>query len=104
VRDDALGLTAQAGDILADTRTGKNGRHALVGMLPQSVFLRVGGKAARLRGFAKPDGPLRDAMACNRAKPLRAGRLVRPVDRFGARSKAAARIVLDMDSTCCGLP
>jgi hypothetical protein len=29
-----------AGDILADARTGKNGRHALVGMLRQSVFVR----------------------------------------------------------------
>jgi hypothetical protein len=31
--DDALGFTTMAGDILADARTGKNGRHALVGML-----------------------------------------------------------------------
>ena len=30
--DDALGLSAMAGDLLADARTGKNGRHALVGM------------------------------------------------------------------------
>jgi hypothetical protein len=29
--DDALGLSAMAADILADARTGKNGRHALVG-------------------------------------------------------------------------
>ena len=36
--DDALGLSAMAGETLADTRTGKNGRHALVGMLRQSVF------------------------------------------------------------------
>jgi hypothetical protein len=28
--DDALGLTALAGEMLADARTGKNGRHALV--------------------------------------------------------------------------
>ena len=28
--DDALGLTALAGDILVDPRTGKNGRHALL--------------------------------------------------------------------------
>ena len=34
--DGALGLTTMAGDILADARTGKNGRHALVGMLRQS--------------------------------------------------------------------
>lgn len=41
--DDALGLSAMAGDVLADTRTGKNGRHALVGMLRQSVFGRLAG-------------------------------------------------------------
>jgi hypothetical protein len=55
--------------MLADARTGKNGRHALVGLLRQSVFVAgyedvndaerlrhdpamrwiVGGKAARLR-------------------------------------------------------
>src|ERR1700730_6047892 len=31
--DAALGLTTMAGDILGDSRTRKNGRHALVGML-----------------------------------------------------------------------
>ena len=36
--DDTHGLSALAGDVLADARTGKNGRHALVGMLRQSVF------------------------------------------------------------------
>jgi hypothetical protein len=41
--DDALGLSSSAGDRLADTRTGKNGRHALVGMLRQSVFGRLAG-------------------------------------------------------------
>jgi hypothetical protein len=41
--DDALGLTALAGEMLADARTGKNGRHALVGMLRQSVFGRLAG-------------------------------------------------------------
>src|ERR1700720_2547724 len=41
--DDALGLTALAGEMLADARTGKNGRHALTGMLRQSVFGRLAG-------------------------------------------------------------
>ena len=77
----------------ADTRTGKNGRHALVGPLRQSVFGRlagyedvndaerlrydpamrwiVGGKGRTgLRGFANPDGPLRDKVARGRYKPL----------------------------------
>ena len=41
--DDALGLTTTAGEMLADARTGKNGRHALVGLLRQSVFGRLAG-------------------------------------------------------------
>ena len=41
--DDALGLSAMAGDALSDVRTGKNGRHAFVGMLRQSVFGRLAG-------------------------------------------------------------
>ena len=41
--DDALGLTTLAGEMLADARTGKNGRHALIGMLRQSVFGRLAG-------------------------------------------------------------
>jgi hypothetical protein len=41
--DDALGLTAMAGETLPDARTGKNGRHALVGLLRQSVFGRLAG-------------------------------------------------------------
>lgn len=36
--DDALGLTAAAGQSLADGRTGKNGRHDLLGMLRRPVF------------------------------------------------------------------
>ena len=41
--DDVLGLTVIAGNSLADARTGKNGRHALVGLLRQSVFSRLAG-------------------------------------------------------------
>src|SRR3954470_23775216 len=42
--DDALGLTAAAAAAaLADAHTGKNGRHALVGLLRQSVFGRLAG-------------------------------------------------------------
>ena len=41
--DDALDLTAAAGAMLADARTGRNGRHALVGLLRQSVFGRLAG-------------------------------------------------------------
>jgi Transposase DDE domain group 1 len=41
--DDVLGLSAAAGETFADARTGKNGRHALVGLLRQSVFGRLAG-------------------------------------------------------------
>jgi len=41
--DDALGLSAMAGERLADARAGRNGRHALVGMLRQAVFGRLAG-------------------------------------------------------------
>src|SRR5271154_3664499 len=42
-RDDVLGLSALASDVLADARTGKNGRHALAGLFRQSVFGRLAG-------------------------------------------------------------
>jgi len=41
--DDALGLTEMAIEKLADARTGRNRRHALVGLLRQSVFGRLAG-------------------------------------------------------------
>src|SRR6201987_5067469 len=54
--DDALGLTEMASETLADARTGKNGRHALIGLLRQSVFGRLAGyedgnDAERLRQY-----------------------------------------------------
>ncbi len=41
--DDALGVSAMAGDVLADARTSRNGRHALLGLLRLSVFGRLAG-------------------------------------------------------------
>src|SRR3954462_9194082 len=41
--DDTLRLTDTAADMLADARTGKNGRHRLAGLLRQSVFGRLAG-------------------------------------------------------------
>ena len=41
--DDALELTDMASEVLADARTGKNGRHALAGLFRQSVFGRLAG-------------------------------------------------------------
>ena len=52
--DDALGLSAMAGDVLADTRTGRNGRHALVRLLRQlpsacGMIRRCAGSSAARR-------------------------------------------------------
>jgi hypothetical protein len=41
--DDVLGPTTSGGERLAEARTGKNGRHQLVGLLRQSVFGRLAG-------------------------------------------------------------
>src|SRR6266478_527024 len=41
--DNALGLTALAVDVLADPRTGRNGRHSLIAQLRQAVFGRLAG-------------------------------------------------------------
>jgi hypothetical protein len=41
--DDMLALTTTGGQVLAEARTGKNGRHQLVGLLRQSVFGRLAG-------------------------------------------------------------
>src|ERR671928_692661 len=41
--DNALGLTEMAGEVLADPRTGRNGRHTLVAQFRQAVFGRLAG-------------------------------------------------------------
>ena len=81
--DEALGLTTLAGDVIADSRTGKNGWHGIIGLLRQSVYGRLAGyedvnDADRLgrdpaiavdrrrqgcrarRRIDQPDGPVRD--------------------------------------------
>jgi len=39
--DDALGLTAMTGDLLIDSRTGRNGWHGITGLLRQSIYGRL---------------------------------------------------------------
>jgi len=120
--DDALGLTPEAGKLLADARTGKNGRHALVGMFRQAIFGRLAGyedvnDALRLRH----DPAMRWIIGGKAAKgsgasPSQMGRfetnwLARPenlatlaelsghwIDRVGVR-RPRDRVVLDLDSS-----
>jgi hypothetical protein len=120
--DDVLGLSASAGDRLADARTGKNGRHTLAGMLRQSIFGRLAGyedvnDAERLRH----DPAMRwivggKATKGRAASPSQMGRfetnwLARSenlaaltdlsglwIDRV-AKDRSDDRIVLDMDSS-----
>jgi hypothetical protein len=61
--DDALGLTAAAGAALADARTGKNGRHALVGLLRQAVFGRLAARGAPLPRQLQLPGRIMDQAA-----------------------------------------
>ena len=105
--DDALGLSDLAGERLADARTGKNGRHALVGMLRQAVFGRlagyedvndaerlrhdpamrwiVGGKAASgCAASASQMGRFETRWLHGRKEPVGARRFVRPMDRQGS--------------------
>jgi len=52
--DVALELIVMAGAMLVDARTGKNGRHALVGLLRQSLF----GRLNTMRKYASGSRPL----------------------------------------------
>ena len=121
--DDALGLSDLAGERLADARTGKNGRHALVGMLRQAVFGRlagyedvndaerlrhdpamrwiVGGKAASgCAASASQMGRLETRWLTAGKEPIGARRSYRAngSTRFIAR-RPPRGVVLDMDSS-----
>ena len=119
--DDALGLTPAAGDLLADARTGKNGRHALVGMLRQSVFglagyedvndavrLRhdpamrwiIGGKAAKGSGASPSQMGRFETNWLARSENLTTLTALsgRWIDQVAAH-RSRERIVLDMDSS-----
>src|SRR6202040_902950 len=78
--DDVLGLTVIAGNSFADARTGKNGRHALVGLLRQSVFSRLAGyEDVNDAGSLRHDPAMRHQRVCHGgrrrlARPLPQGR------------------------------
>ena len=94
--DDALGLSDLASERLADARTGKNSRHALVGMLRQAVFGRLTGyedvnDAERLRHDPRCDGSA-------------AGRRLMVVPPRRARWGGSRRDVSRPQRTCRRLP
>ena len=105
--DDALGLSVMAGEMLADARTGKNGRHALVGLLRQSVFGRLAGyedvnDAERLRH----DPAMRwivggKAVVGRAASPSQIGRFE---TQWLATDKNLCRLVRPMDRPCAWPP
>src|SRR5437660_9530208 len=90
--DDALGLTVMASDVLADARTGKNGRHALAGLFRQSVFGRLAGyedvnDAERLRH----DPALRSVSGCSSNSRMTCVAHTGPVRRVVIRVAATDR-------------
>ena len=104
--DDALGLSTMAGETLADARTGRNGRHALVGLLRQSVFGRLAGyedvnDAERLRH----DPAMRwivggKAAQGSAASPSQMGRFETPGSRH-LRTSLLLPTCLAIGSTLC---
>ena len=54
--DNALRLTEMAGETLADARTGRNGRHALVGLQQSNPTTGLTHEAAGLHPFASRAG------------------------------------------------
>src|SRR5271155_1095781 len=120
--DDALGLSTMAGETLADARTGKNERHALVGLLRQSVFGRLAGyedvnDAERLRhdpamrwivGGKASKGRAASSSQMGRFETnwlARAENLETLADLSGhwidqvAKHRPGGRVVLDLDSS-----
>jgi len=120
--DDVLALTTTGGEILADARTGKNGRHQLVGLLRQSVFGRLAGyedvnDAERLcrdpamRWVVGGRAPMGQAASASQMGRFETEWLTRP-ENFAAladlpgqwidtvhRRRSPRIVVLDMDSS-----
>ena len=120
--DDVLRLTSMAGNVLADPRTGKNGRHAVAGMLRQSIFGRLAGyedvnDAERLRhdpamrwivGGKASKGRAASSSQMGRFETnwlARAENLETLADLSGhwidqvAKHRPGGRVVLDLDSS-----
>jgi Transposase DDE domain group 1 len=88
--DDVLGLTEMAGDVLADARSGKNGRHALAGLFRQSVFGRLAGYERPLVGIAMVNAAARNADA--RAWPSRRSCIRRALSAVPTEASSPAMV------------
>jgi hypothetical protein len=99
-------IRASGGEILADGRTGKNGRYQLVGLLRQSVFGQLAGyegvnDAERLcRDPAMPLGGRRSGANGGLPQPARWA-ASRPISWPGRRTGPLLRICLGDGSTPC---
>src|SRR5437879_3513610 len=99
--DDARGLTAMAAEVLADPRTGRNGRHSGIARLRPAVLARLAGYEAgydrdrrrrqpataggdRPGGVNGPDGSLRDGRDDFEGEPDGVGRRLRALGRSRA--------------------
>ncbi len=86
--DDALRLTEIAGDMLTDTRRGKNGRHGLVGQFRQSVFERLGGYDDVNDADRLGQSPARTVFASKPVQPAPAAALAAKDTTASARKAA----------------
>ena len=83
--DEALGLTTLAGDVIADSRTGKNGWHGIIGLLRQSVYGRLAGYEDVNDADRLPSGWLRSTISA--ALPSNGLRWSHFVGQFGGAVK-----------------
>src|SRR5437867_511039 len=120
--DAALGLTALAGEVLADPRTGRNGRHSLIAQIRQSVFGRLAGyedvndadrlgRDAAMRWVVGGRAVTDQGASTSQMGRFETGAMTSPtnltaladlsgrwIDRVQAR-RAATALVLDIDSS-----
>jgi hypothetical protein len=120
--DEALGLTAMAGAMIQDGRTGRNIRHRMTGLLRQSVYARLAGyEDVNDQEALSPDPAMgavigKRALERNAASPQTVSRFeteILPTEEniqalaelnhaWVARAMQAAKtrkIILDMDSS-----
>ena len=90
--DDALGLTELGGEVLSETRRGKNTRHLLVGLLRQSVF-------GRLAGYED----VNDAKRLSHDPVMRAIVDRKGLDRMAASASQMGRFETELLTTDCNL-